>query len=270
MPLPDGWTTDTVEANGVTITYHRTGEGPPILAAHGFYDDGRRWIPLGERLADAYTVVAYDARGLGRSDAPTAGYRPADRVADLRGVARALDLSNPILLGHSMGGATVAWAAAREPAFPRAVVLADPEAFTDTPSVDADERAAAAREGVLDADEWSIDAVVAELDADVSDAQARRLAEARLLTSAEVTAVARHGYPAPVAESLPDVRAPTLVLRSDRPVEERLVDHAAVEGTDARLVHVGGTGHYVFRDAPDAATRELRTFLRRTLDVSDS
>lgn len=263
MELPDGWTTGTVAVDDTRLHYYRTGEGPPILAAHGFYDDGRRWVPVAERLADDYTFVAYDARGFGRSDAPETGYRPADRASDLRGVARALDLADPILLGHSMGGPTVAWAAARDPAFPRAVVLEDPEAFTATPDAGPDERAAAAREGVLDADEWSLAEVVAELDADVAGDHARRLAEARLLVSPEVTAVARYGYPEAVAGSLGEVRAPTLVLRADRDVDRRVADLAAAESFEGRLVHVAGADHYVFRDARAAALRELRAFLRR-------
>lgn len=124
--IPDGWTTDTVRANGIDLRYYRTGDGPPLVMTHGFFGNGRCWIPLAETLAEDYDVVTYDARGHGRSDAPETGYDVENRVADLVGLVEALDLDDPILLGHSMGAATVAWTAAEHPDLPRALVLEDP------------------------------------------------------------------------------------------------------------------------------------------------
>jgi len=57
MNLPDGWTTDTVRANGVKLRYYRTGDGPPLVMAHGFFGNGRCWIPFAESLAAEYDVV---------------------------------------------------------------------------------------------------------------------------------------------------------------------------------------------------------------------
>lgn len=108
MNFPNEWSTDTVHANGVGLRYYRIGNGSPIVIAHGFYDSGRRWVPLVEDFAEDYEVVTYDARGHGRSDAPETGYDIEHRVADLVGVVHGLALENPVLLGHSMGGATAA------------------------------------------------------------------------------------------------------------------------------------------------------------------
>ena len=52
-------------------------------------------------MAD-YHLVMSDARGHGRSDAPEMGYAVEGRVVDLVGVVDALDIADPILLGHSI------------------------------------------------------------------------------------------------------------------------------------------------------------------------
>jgi alpha-beta hydrolase superfamily lysophospholipase len=88
MDLPEEWTADTVNTNGADLECYRTGDGPPLLMAHGLYDNGRRWVPLAADFCDEYEVVTFDARGHGRSEAPEAGYSLEDRVADLRGPVR--------------------------------------------------------------------------------------------------------------------------------------------------------------------------------------
>ena len=48
------------------------------------------------------------------------------QVEDLAGLIKALKLEKPILMGHSMGSASVAQFAAKYPDVPRAVILEDP------------------------------------------------------------------------------------------------------------------------------------------------
>lgn len=135
MNLPEEWTTGTVSANGIALRYYRAGSGPTIVMAPGMFDNGRRWVPLGSDLVDDYEVITYDARGHGRSDAPETGYDIDNRVADLVGLVNGLDLTDPILVGHSVGGVTAAWAAADHPDLPRALVLEDPSRFREHPEM---------------------------------------------------------------------------------------------------------------------------------------
>ena len=60
------------------------GVGPPIVLAHGFGGSARNFGPQMRALKDRYQVVRYDARGHGRSDAPTEpeAYTPAAFVGD--------------------------------------------------------------------------------------------------------------------------------------------------------------------------------------------
>lgn len=263
--LPDGWTMRSVRANGVDLGVYRTGDGPPIVLAHGFGESGLRWVPLANDLATDYEVVAYDARGHGRSDAPATGYRLEDRIADLRGLLRELGLDDPILLGHSMGAATVAWTAARHPDLPRAIVLEDPIGLHERPDRGPDERAAMARERREEVVDSSIEELVEERHPNEDPVHARRLALGALDCSPQTAArLAREEYPAPHAATFPEIACPTLVLRSDVDVERRVEDLAAADSLrDGRLIHVPNAGHHVFDDEYDAAYAELRTFLRR-------
>ena len=260
--LPDGWTTDTVDANGVELQYYQTGEGPPIVLAHGLFDSGRCWAPLVADLATDYTVVTYDARGHGKSATPEAGYGVDDRVADLVGLLDALSLTDPILVGHSMGASTVAWAAARHPARPRGVVLEDPAGMHGDPEMGPAERATAVRDRVEADARRSTDELVAEYD-DRDPELARRLATADRECSPVVAEIVRYGFP-PLAGAFGEIRVPTLVLKADADPSTRRRDLAVADRlADGRLVHVPGAGHCVFRDQYDAAFAELRTFLRR-------
>lgn len=264
MSLADDWTTGTVRANGVDLAWYRTGEGPPIVLVHGFYDDGRRWVPLTEDLAADYEVVAYDARGHGRSDAPESGYGIDDRIADLLGVIEGLDLADPILMGHSMGAGTVAWTAARHPDCPRAVVLEDPVGVHDEPEMSPEERATAVRERLATVADLSVEAVIDEHYPEADPGRARRLATASKAADPAIAEIGREGYPAPLGETFSEIGCPTLVLRSDAAVERRVADlNAAEDLADGRLVHVPDAGHYVLGDEYEAARAELAAFLRR-------
>ncbi|WP_436927730.1 alpha/beta fold hydrolase [Halosimplex amylolyticum] len=273
--LPEAWTEGFVEVeDGVRLHYARTGgDGPPLVVAHGVFDDGLCRIPLARDLADEYDVILYDARGHGQSDAPEAGYGPDDRAADLVGLLDELDLQDPILLGHSMGGDTVLATAANYPDRPRAVVAVDPAGLLGHNRENrgddgiGEEEVEGVREQIL----WWHDHSKAELlEADDElaghveageEELASLLADARLRVSANITAVFRSGWADP-EDHYPDVEAPTLVLRADVDEEARERDRESVALIpDGLLVHVDDAGHCIFRDQRSVATEEVRSFL---------
>lgn len=264
MHAPDGWVTGTADADGATLQCYRTGDGPPIVLAHGFSDSGFRWLPLAENLASEYEVIAYDARGHGHSDAPTTGYDIEDRIADLRAVVNESELNEPVLVGHSMGAITVARTAARYPDFPRGVVLEDPMGLHDVPDDEPDERVERVREMLKDGADQTVEDIIDEHYSAFDPDQARRLATASLNTRPEVAELTRNGYPSPLGEVFSDITCRTLVLRRDVAVDHRVKDlNVADSFPDGRLVHIPDADHYVFQSEYDAAYAELQTFLRR-------
>jgi pimeloyl-ACP methyl ester carboxylesterase len=98
----------------VTLAGEETGPeespGPPIVLVHGL-SATRRNVVQGSRhlVRRGYSLIGYDARGHGASSpAPDpAGYEYADLIADLEAVIDDLELDRPVLVGSSMGAATV-------------------------------------------------------------------------------------------------------------------------------------------------------------------
>jgi len=266
MELPEDWTTGVVHANGADIRWYRGGDGQQLVAAHGFYANGRCWLPLATNLTDEFEVVTYDARGHGRSAAPEHGYDIENRVADLVGVLDALELNDPVVIGHSMGAATAAWAAATYPDRPRALLLEDPVGIHATADEEMapEKRAEVTRERLAGIEERSVDELVASEYEEFDPGWARRLAVAATECSPKIAEIAREGYPKPLRMVFPDIECPTLVVRSDAETERRVKDlDAASSLAEGRIVHIPDAGHHVFHDAPEAARAELRAFLSR-------
>ena len=116
----------TVHTNGVETYYERRGEGPPVVFVHGAIVDHGQWLPQLEALSDAYTTVAYDVRGHGRTGGSAVGrYSLELFVEDLDALLTALELDRPVLCGLSLGGCIAQLYAATYPDRISGLVLAD-------------------------------------------------------------------------------------------------------------------------------------------------
>jgi pimeloyl-ACP methyl ester carboxylesterase len=57
--------------DGLRIAFERAGGGPPLVLLHGYVGDGpTTWRRQIDDLSDEFTVVAWDAPGVGRSSDP--------------------------------------------------------------------------------------------------------------------------------------------------------------------------------------------------------
>ncbi len=121
------WAEGRVISDGHSLRYLRSGgDLPPLVLVHGFTDHALYFTRVGDRLADRWDVIAYDARGHGQSDRSRNAFDDATRVRDLLSVVNELSLDRPALLGHSMGAATIAQAIAENHGLSRGAVLEDP------------------------------------------------------------------------------------------------------------------------------------------------
>ena len=66
----------------VTRTPANTSGAPTLLLIHGFPQDWYEWRTVLGRLAETFTVVAVDLRGVGSSDAPVDGYDAVTMASD--------------------------------------------------------------------------------------------------------------------------------------------------------------------------------------------
>lgn len=125
------WITGACETNEIDVHYLRTGgDKPPIVLLHGLTANGACWTPLARALEGDYDVVMPDARGHGNSGAPDSGYRYDNLAADVMSLIDALGISNPVVLGHSMGGMTATVVASRNLKRLRGLILVDPTFLT--------------------------------------------------------------------------------------------------------------------------------------------
>ena len=116
---------DQLEVQGLRIAYERAGEGPPLVLLHGYVGDGRgTWRRQIDELSDEFTVVAWDAPGMGRSSDPPASFRLPDYADCLAGFVEALGLGRPHVAGLSFGGGLALELYRRHRAIPASLVLA--------------------------------------------------------------------------------------------------------------------------------------------------
>ena len=94
----------------VTIDYKMQGQGQSVILIAGYSGNQATWTAQTDVLvASGLQVITYDRRNHGKSDTVNYGMRLSRHGKDLAELISALQLKNPVLLGHSMGASTI-WA----------------------------------------------------------------------------------------------------------------------------------------------------------------
>jgi len=81
-----------------------SGQGQPLVFIHGWAASHRFWKYQIKKFQTSYRVLAYDLRGHGDSDKPATGYQISNHVTDLEILLSYEKITEPILIGHSLGG----------------------------------------------------------------------------------------------------------------------------------------------------------------------
>jgi pimeloyl-ACP methyl ester carboxylesterase len=102
------------------MTYTTLGSGPGLLVVGGALRSAVDYAPLGEALADRFTVHLIDRRGRGRSDPQPPDYGLDLETSDLLAVQR--ETGARFAFGHSFGGLVALAAARRTSMFERIAV----------------------------------------------------------------------------------------------------------------------------------------------------
>jgi len=115
-------------ANGILMHYVAGGRGGTedvVLLLHGWLGTWYSWRKIMLPLAEKYTIVAPDMRGLGDTAKPESGYDALTMVEDVRQLVAQLGYKRLFVVGHDMG-APVAYAyAASRPEEVRGLVYLD-------------------------------------------------------------------------------------------------------------------------------------------------
>jgi pimeloyl-ACP methyl ester carboxylesterase len=116
MPIPHH--TGHVRSGEVEISYRRLGTPGrmPVLIVHGLSYFSYDWLPVAQALASEREIVAIDMRGFGDSDwSASQDYRVPTMAADIVRVLDDLGWKRAALVGHSMGGRSTTFVAAKHP-----------------------------------------------------------------------------------------------------------------------------------------------------------
>jgi N-formylmaleamate deformylase len=120
------WQEGDVYSKGTKIHYYRTGQGniPPLVLVHGFTDNGMCWKRFAQAFQSNFDIVMVDSRNHGKSEIGVAQIQ--NMAADLATVIHELNLTKPVVIGHSVGASVVAALAAIYPESVSRIILEDP------------------------------------------------------------------------------------------------------------------------------------------------
>jgi pimeloyl-ACP methyl ester carboxylesterase len=121
-----------VNAGKLRLHYVEKGSGRPVVLIHGNAGDVRDFdFGTLDLLARSYRVIAVDLPGHGRSKMAREKGTVQEQAVILHQAVTALGLKNPILVGHSWGGAIALAYSLLYPHETSALVLLAPAAYPD-------------------------------------------------------------------------------------------------------------------------------------------
>ncbi len=259
-----------IQANGLRLHYYRcTADKPTLLLLHGLTDNGLCWTSVIEALGDDFDIVAPDARGHGLSDAPEHGYAAADHAADVAALIHALALSQPIVMGHSMGGMVATLVAAQHPDLVRAAIFEDPAWFDamQQPSESRKQRAAEWRTDLLANHQLTQDALIAKGRANNpawSDTELRPWSVAKQQVHTQVLEYIEQEAP-DWRTAVRALRMPTLLITGDVArgviISPEQARQAQMLNAWLSVAHVPNAGHSIRRDNFAGYIAAVRSFL---------
>jgi len=115
----------TANIDGANIHYMTAGHGIPLILLHGYAETSLMWKPIIPALAERFTVIAPDLPGIGDSDIPSSGLDMKSAAVRIHDLAKSLGVQKAEVVGHDIG-LMVAYAyAAQFPAEVSKLVLMD-------------------------------------------------------------------------------------------------------------------------------------------------
>ncbi len=247
------------------IAWESRGDGPPLLLVQGLGYARWGWDPVVPGLAERFSVLTFDNRGIGESDKPAGPYTAREMADDALQVLDEAGLESAHVVGASLGGMIAQEVAAAAPArvdrlvlcsttpggpgavpMPEVTVRLFGEAATLLPE-------AALRRFV----ENALGAgAPREL---VDEIYVRRLENPPDAAGWQAQAAAGTTFPG--ADGA--IAAPTLVMHgtADNVVDHRNAHLLAARIPGARVELIPGGGHLFFWEQPDAFVRIVSEFL---------
>ncbi len=93
-----------IKINNQNIYYQKLGQGKNLVMLHGWKQDVSSFWEVSQKLKDKYTIYLIDLPGFGRSENPKKAFFVSDYADTIKEFIEKLNIKNPSLLGHSVGG----------------------------------------------------------------------------------------------------------------------------------------------------------------------
>ncbi len=114
-----------ITTNGIQTHYTVEGSGPWITFSHSLACNLGSWDAQAAALSKHYTVLRYDTRGHGQSDAPDGAYSLDMLADDLKALLDGLGVKQTHFVGLSMGGMIGQTFALKYPGVFKSIALCD-------------------------------------------------------------------------------------------------------------------------------------------------
>ena len=295
--IRDRWSDGYVYTNGMRMHYYHAlpAPGKPIIVmVHGVTDNGLCWTTLTEDLQKSYDIYMVDMRGHGLSDPFTDTDTGTTLMDDVVGFVHAMKFEKPILMGHSMGAATVMRIGAMHPDLARAVIMLDPRLAPMGPGAPGragapGASAALSRAGAppmrpTASSTWSLamfeapEALVAQNNTSLEElvsicgkqnpkwdpVDCQYWALSKKQYHGPYTEAQSHAMTGTMstADALSKITVPALILKADAPPDVRKAnEEAASVMQPGKLVHIDGAAHNLHHDQRKRTVQEITAFL---------
>lgn len=252
---------------GAKIDWNEQGQGEPLLLIMGLGYTSHMWYRIRPRLASDYRTLAFDNRGVGKSDRPLGPYPIQLMASDAAAVLDDAKIESAHVFGVSMGGMIAQEFALKYPQRVRSLILGCTAAGGPT-AVRADPEAIQMLKG---RDKMSPEQAA---EAAVPFIYDRNTPRERI---DEDLSIRRPWFPNPesyasqlqgilaweACSRLSQITAPTLVIHGecDRLVPPENARLIAERIPNARLVMISDASHVFLTDQPEAAERAVLDFL---------
>jgi pimeloyl-ACP methyl ester carboxylesterase len=270
--IPEGWSDGYVYANGIRLHYYHAvpAPGKPVIVmVHGVTDIGLSWTTLTWKLQGSYGNTL---------------------VKDVVEFVRVMKFDKPILMGHSMGAATVMRIGAEYPDLAKAVIMLDPglspmgpprqnpgqrstdQNATPKPPPARDQLPVSmlgAPENLVAQNNYNFEDLVATCHRsspkwDSVDCQYWALSKKQYHGAYSNETWQAMSGTMRTGESLAKIPVPALILKADASAEQRKTHTEAVKVMQkGKLVHIDGSGHNLHHDQLQRTVEVLNEFLSK-------
>ncbi|WP_205514012.1 alpha/beta fold hydrolase [Longitalea arenae] len=295
--IPTGWSDGYAYANGIRIHYYHAApaQGKPVMVmVHGVTDNGLCWTTLALKLQNAYDIYMLDARGHGLTDPFTCADNGETLVKDVVAFVQAMKWEKPILIGHSMGAATVMRVGAEYPELAKAIIMLDPmlgrfsggrpggssarDSARNRPPAPAQPAQPTAPDRLSVNMFGSAESLVAQNNYKFEDLVATGRRQFPKWDSVDVYywALSKKQYHGAytneawqamsgtmnTGDALAKIQAPAIILKADASPEVRKANEEVVRVMQkGKLVHIDGAGHNLHHDQLTRTVEVLKEFL---------